>query len=304
MNGGGTFATTFLASAVEAIEMVAIVIGVGLIRGWRASLIGAGAGLLVLVVLGVGLGTALTSIPIDTLRLVIGALLLAFGLGWLRKGVTRVAAKGFAGDEEVVEDTDSHEQRLGMDWTGFVLSFKGVLLEGLEIAFIVVTFGATANQLTIAAIGGASAVVLVAVLGATFHRSLREIPRSVLILSVGLMLTTFGTFWAAEGLGVHWPGDEIALPVILAFYCLVAAALIALQRRRLLGGARRPTREPALGLDEGLRPLLVPLPCRRRLDDRRRGRRRAARHLGPRGGRSLRLVAAPFARSRSSSSAS
>jgi uncharacterized membrane protein len=101
-----------------------------------------------------------------------------------------------------------------------------------------VTFGATANQLTIAAVGGASAVVLVAVLGVAFHRSLRQIPRSVLILSVGLMLTTFGTFWAAEGLGVHWPGDEIALPVILAFYCLVSAGLIALQKRRLLGGAR------------------------------------------------------------------
>ena len=238
MNGGGTFATTFLASAVEAIEMVAIVIGVGLIRGWRASLIGAGLGLLVLVVLGVGLGTALTSIPIDTLRLIIGALLLAFGLGWLRKGVQRVAAKGFAGDEEEVEDTGSHEQRFGMDWTGFVLSFKGVLLEGLEIAFIVVTFGATANQLTIAAIGGASAVVVIAALGVVFHGSLRKIPRSVLILTVGLALSTFGTFWAAEGLGVHWPGDELALPVILAFYCAVAATLIALQRRRLLGGAR------------------------------------------------------------------
>ena len=238
MNGGGTFATTFLASVVEAIEMVAIVVGVGLIRGWRASLIGGGIGLLVLVVLGVGLGTALTSIPIDTLRLIIGALLLAFGLGWLRKGVTRVSAKGFGGDEEVVDDTGSHEKRFGMDWTGFVLSFKGVLLEGLEIAFIVVTFGATANQLTIAAIGGASAVVLVAMLGVTFHRSLRQIPRSVLILSVGLMLTTFGTFWAAEGLGVDWPGEELALPVILAFYCLVAAALIALQKRRLLGNAQ------------------------------------------------------------------
>jgi uncharacterized membrane protein len=238
MNGGGTFATTFLASVVEAIEMVAIVVGVGLIRGWRASLVGAGLGLLVLVVLSVGLGTALTSIPIDTLRLIIGALLLAFGLGWLRKGVQRVAAKGFAGDEEDVEDTGSHEQRFRMDWTGFVLSFKGVLLEGLEIAFIVVTFGATADQLTIAAIGGASAVVLVAVLGVTFHSSLTKIPRSVLILTVGLMLSTFGTFWAAEGLGVDWPGEEVALPVILTFYCLVAATLVALQRRRLLGGAR------------------------------------------------------------------
>ena len=146
MNGGGTFATTFLASAVEAIEMVAIVIGVGMIRGWRASLVGAGVGLLVLVVLSVGLGTALTSIAMDTLRLVIGALLLAFGLGWLRKGVTRVAAKGLAGDEEVVEDNGSREQRLGLDWTGFVLSFKGVLLEGLEVAFIVVTLGSTSQR--------------------------------------------------------------------------------------------------------------------------------------------------------------
>ena len=238
MNGGGTFATTFLASAVEAIEMVAIVIGVGMIRGWRASLVGAGVGLVVLVVLSLGLGTALTEIPIDTLRLIIGALLLAFGLGWLRKGVQRVAAKGLAGDEEEVEDDGSREKRLGLDWTGFVLSFKGVLLEGLEIAFIVVTFGATANQLWVGAIGGASAVVLVAALGIAFQGSLRKIPRSVLILSVGLMLTTFGTFWAAEGLGVDWPGDEIALPVILGFYCLVAAGLIALQRRRLLGNAQ------------------------------------------------------------------
>ena len=235
MNGGATFATTFLASAVEASEMVAIVLGVGMIRGWRASLLGAGVGMVVLIVLSLGLGTALTEIPIDALRLIIGALLLAFGLGWLRKGVQRVAAKGLGGDEEAVEDDESRETRFGLDWTGFVLSFKGVLLEGLEIAFIVVTFGATANQLWVGAIGGASAVVLVAALGIVFQGSLRKIPRSVLILSVGLMLTTFGTFWAAEGLGVDWPGDEIALPVILGFYCLVAAGLIALQRRRLLG---------------------------------------------------------------------
>src|SRR5262245_703335 len=181
MNGGGTFATTFLASAVEAIEMVAIVLGVGMIRGWRASLIGAGVGLVVLVVLSLGLGTALTEIPIDALRLIIGALLLAFGLGWLRKGVQRVAAKGFAGDEEMVEDDGGREQRFGLDWTGFVLSFKGVLLEGLEIAFIVVTFGTTANQLWVGAIGGAAAVVLVAALGLVFQGSLRKIPRSVLI---------------------------------------------------------------------------------------------------------------------------
>jgi uncharacterized membrane protein len=233
----GTFATTFFASAVEAIEMVAIVIGVGVIRGWRSALIGAGAGFVVLAVLGGALGTALTAIPIDTLRLVIGALLLAFGLGWFRKAVQRVAAKGFAGDDEEVEP-EGQETRFGLDWIAFVLTFKGVLLEGLEIAFIVVTFGATANELWLGAIGGGSAIVLVAGLGAMFHGSLRRIPRSVLILAVGLMLTTFGTFWGAEGLGAHWPGDELSLPGILAFYCLTAAALIALQRRALLGGAQ------------------------------------------------------------------
>jgi uncharacterized membrane protein len=238
MNGGGTFATTFLASVVEAIEMVAIVIGVGMIRGWRSSLIGAGVGLIVLVVVGLALGTALTEIPIDTLRLVIGALLLAFGLQWFRKAVRRVAVKGFAGDEEEVDAEAGAERRYGLDWTAFVLSFKGVLLEGLEIAFIVVTFGATANQLWLGAIGGGSAIVLVGALGVVFHGSLQKIPRSVLILAVGLMLTTFGTFWGAEGLGVDWPGDELALPAILGFYCLTAVALIFLQRRHLLGGAR------------------------------------------------------------------
>jgi uncharacterized membrane protein len=230
----GTFATTFFASAVEAIEMVAIIIGVGVVRGWRSALIGAGAGFVVLAVLGGALGTALTAIPIDTLRLVIGALLLAFGLGWFRKAVRRVAEKGFRGDEEEVE-LEGHETHFGLDWISFVLTFKGVLLEGLEIAFIVVTFGATANSIWVAAIGGGSALVVVGILGVLFHGSLTRIPRSVLILIVGLMLTTFGTFWGAEGLGVDWPGGDAAIPVILGFYCLVALALIALQRRAALG---------------------------------------------------------------------
>ena len=197
MNGGATFATTFLASTVEAIEMVAIVVGVGAIRGWRSTLIGAGAGFVVLVVVGGALGTALTAIPIDVLRLVIGALLLVFGLQWLRKAVRRVAAKGFAGDEEEVDADEQGETRWGLDWTAFVLSFKGVLLEGLEIAFIVVTFGAASGQLWLGAIGGGSALAILAVVGGVFHRKLSSIPRSVLILVVGLLLTTFGTFWSA-----------------------------------------------------------------------------------------------------------
>src|SRR5437762_2511756 len=120
---GGTFAATFFASVVEAIEMVAIVIGVGVIRGWRSSLVGAAVGFVVLAILGSGLGTALTSILIDTLRLVIGGLLLVFGLQWLRKGVQRVARKGFAGDEEEVDAEVDRGKHLGLDWTGFVLSF-------------------------------------------------------------------------------------------------------------------------------------------------------------------------------------
>jgi uncharacterized membrane protein len=217
--------------------MVTIVVGVGTIRGWRSTLIGAGSGFLVLAVVGGGLGVGLTAIPIGALRLLIGALLLVFGLQWFRKAVRRVALKGLAGDEEGVEAEGEGTSRFGLDWTAFVLAFKGVLLEGLEIAFIVVTFGAAARQLWLGAIGGGSALVLIGGLGAAFHRSLAKIPRSVLILVVGLLLSTFGTFWGAEGLGVHWPGGDVALPVLLGFYVLAAAALVTLQRRQAIGPA-------------------------------------------------------------------
>ena len=215
--------------------MVAIVVGVGVIRGWRSSLVGAGAGFVVLVIVGGGLGTALTSIPIDTLRLVIGGVLLVFGLQWLRKGVQRVARKGFAGDEEEVDAEVDRGTHFGLDWTAFVLSFKGVLLEGLEIAFIVVTFGAASKEIWLGAIGGGAAIVLVGALGFIFRGALMRIPRSVLILIVGLALTTFGTFWSAEGAHVRWPGGEAALPVLAAFYAVIAVSFIVLQRRRLFG---------------------------------------------------------------------
>jgi uncharacterized membrane protein len=231
----GTFVATFFASVVEAIEMVAIVVGVGVVRGWRSSLIGAAVGFVVLIVLGGALGTALTSIPIDTLRLIIGALLLVFGLQWLKKGVIRVASKGFAGDEEEVDADVDRGKHLGLDWTAFVLSFKGVLLEGLEIAFIVVTFGAASNEIWLGALGGGLAIVVVGAVGFVFRDSLVRIPRSVLILVVGLMLTTFGTFWAAEGVHVSWPGGEWALLALLALYLATAVLFVALQRRQLAG---------------------------------------------------------------------
>ncbi|HEY8678113.1 MAG TPA: hypothetical protein VIN39_05715 [Candidatus Dormibacteraeota bacterium] len=229
------FLTTFLASAVEAIEMVTIVVGVGATRGWRSTLIGAGAGFALLAVVVVVAGAALSAVPIGLLRLVVGALLLVFGLQWFRKGVMRVAARGLAGMKEMEFDQAERWAEKSMDWTAFVLSFKGVMLEGLEVAFIVVSFGANANHLGVAAIGGIAAVVLIGGVGLAIHHVVNRIPRSLLQLVVGVMLTTFGTFWSLEGLGVQWPAGDGAILGLLVLYVLTAAGYIVLERQRQLG---------------------------------------------------------------------
>jgi uncharacterized membrane protein len=231
---GFVLLTTFLASTVEAIEMVTIVVGVGATRGWRATLIGAASGFIVLAGVVAIFGLALSAIPIGPLRLIVGALLLVFGLQWFRKGVTRVAAHGLAGMRAGHPDEEAWTGS-GFDWTAFVLAFKGVVLEGLEVAFIVVTFGVTANQLGPAVIGGVSAVVLVGAVGAAVQPLVARIPRSLLQLVVGTMLTTFGTFWAVEGLGVIWPAGDAAILVLLALYALTALALISIERRHAFG---------------------------------------------------------------------
>ena len=228
--------TTFLASAVEALEMVTIVVGVGATRGWRSALLGAAAGFGALVVVVAGFGAALSVIPIGPLRVVIGALLLIVGIQWYRKGVVRVAVRGLGGVGETHADERAtpHE---GMDWTAFVLTFKGVLLEGLEVALIVVSFGANARQLVPAIIGGGSAIVVVGFTGFAVRRVVMRIPRSLLQLFVGVMLTTFGTFWALEGMGVAWPGGDGAIPMLFAAYGLTAIMFLALERRSLMAGA-------------------------------------------------------------------
>jgi uncharacterized membrane protein len=227
--------TTFLASAVEAIEMVTIVVGVGATRGWRSTLIGAASGFGLLAVVVAILGAALSVVPIGPLRLVIGALLLVFGLQWFRKGVMRVAARGLAG----IGGQDPHEAAEwtgpGMDWTAWFLSFKGVVLEGLEVAIIVVSFGAGANQLGGAVVGGVGAIIVVGGIGLALHRTVRRIPRSLLQLIVGVLLTTFGTFWALEGLGVAWPGADASIPGLLVLYGATALFYITLERNRALG---------------------------------------------------------------------
>jgi uncharacterized membrane protein len=227
--------TTFLASAVEAIEMVTIVVGVGATRGWRSTLIGAASGFGVLAVVVVVLGAALSRVPIGPLRLIVGALLLTFGLQWFRKGIRRVAARGLAG----IGGQDPHEAAEwtgpGMDWTAWFLAFKGVVLEGLEVAFIVVTFGAGANHFVAAVIGGVGAIIIVGGIGLALHQTVRRIPRSLLQLIVGVLLTTFGTFWAIEGLGINWPGSDAAIPLLLILYATTALTYITLERNRAFG---------------------------------------------------------------------
>ena len=233
MTGAGVvLLKTFLASSVEAIEMVIFVLGVGAARGWRSALIGAAAGFAVLAVTIAVLNVALAAIPIGPLRVIVGALLLLFGLQWYRKGIARVAARGLAGmGEEAVEEEDIPAS--GMDWVAFVLTFKGVLLEGLEIALIVVSFGLAAGQLGLSVIGAAAAVVVIGASGFALKGFVTRIPRSLLQLIVGTLLTSFGTFWSLEGLGVTWPQSDLDIVLLLVVYGLAAATYIVLERRRI-----------------------------------------------------------------------
>jgi uncharacterized membrane protein len=234
-------ASAFLASAVEGVEALTIVLAVGLTRDWRSALTGAGIAALALAAVIASLGPALTLVPIDDLRLVVGALLLIFGLQWLRKAILRAAGFRALHDEDEAFAREaaearaaSGERRAGLDWYAFTIAFKGVLLEGLEVAFIVLTFGSAQGSIPLAALGAGVAVVLVVVLGAVARAPLARVPENSLKFAVGVMLTTFGTFWGAEGAGVEWPGDEASLPVVLAFITLLALGLVsALRRRRL-----------------------------------------------------------------------
>jgi uncharacterized membrane protein len=235
------FFGTFLASAVEAVEALTIVLAVGVVRGWRSTLIGVGAATIVLAAIVAGLGPALQLIPIGTLRFVVGALLLAFGLQWLRKAVLRAAGYRPVHDEAAAfarERADAGAApapaRNRMDWYSFTVSFKGVLLEGLEVAFIVVSFGSTQGRLGLAAGAAAAAVVLVVAVGLLVRGPLERVPENSIKYAVGLLLTSFGVFWGGEGAGVEWPGADLAILGILAFVSLVSYTLTRELRRRRL----------------------------------------------------------------------
>jgi uncharacterized membrane protein len=229
----------FLASAVEMVEALTIVLAVGVTRGWRSTLIGAGLAMGALAVVIFALGPALTIIPIVVLRLVVGTLLLVFGMQWLRKAILRGSGFKSLHDEDAIYaremDAARHAGRVvraGMDWYSFTLAFKGVFLEGLEVAFIVVAFGGTPGGMSLAALGAALALVIVALAGLWVHRPLSRVPENTLKFAVGAMLTTFGIFWGAEGTGVSWPGDELALLGVLAYVLVISFVAMALLRRR------------------------------------------------------------------------
>ena len=239
MSGVFLFLSAFLASAVEMVEALTIVLAAGIARGWRSSLTGVGAAVVVLAVVVAVLGPALTVIPIDALRLVVGALLLVFGLQWLRKAILRASGLKALHDEDAIfarelaeASSAEHTERAGIDAYGFTLAFKGVLLEGLEVAFIVLTFGSTQGNVPLAAAAAAVALVLVAGVGIAVRAPLARVPENTMKFAVGAMLTTFGIFWAAEGAGAHWPGEDASLPAVLAFVVLLASGAVAMLKRR------------------------------------------------------------------------
>jgi uncharacterized membrane protein len=230
--------TAFLASAVEAVEALTVVLAVSVTRGWRSSLIGAGTATLALGAAIAAFGPALSLMPIDTLRVIVGTLLLVFGLQWLRKAILRAGGyKAFRDEEALYRAELAKAQaagttiRAGMDWYAFTLAFKGVFLEGLEVAFIVLAVGTSQGSIPLAALGAGIALVLVVVVGALVHQPLSRVPENTMKFAVGLMLATFGSFWSVEGLALTWPGADGALLGIFVWLTLVALGLVAVLRR-------------------------------------------------------------------------
>jgi Ca2+/H+ antiporter, TMEM165/GDT1 family len=249
---GPVLLSSFLAASIEAVEIVALVVAVGAARSWRASLLGAGCALLLLAATIGALGPALESIPLRPVRLVVGSLLLVFGLGWMRKGLVLVSRDGWMAGGVGEEEVPSASSSGALDLTAFALSFKGVSLEGLEIAVVVVALGSGAGEFWPAALGAVAALVVLGALGALTYTLVARLPRRILQLGVGLVLATFGTFWAVEGAGGRWPGGEAALVGIAALYAATAAALLRMARRWRASAARAPA--PAAALPSRLGP--------------------------------------------------
>jgi uncharacterized membrane protein len=228
----------FLASLVEAVEALTIVLAVATVRGWRPAGLGATAGLLSLALIVAGLGPLLDRVPLHLLQLAIGVLLLLFGMRWLRKAVLRAAGVIPLHDEaaayttqtaELREQASRHEARL--DWLAALASFKAVLLEGLEVVFIVIAVSAGRGLLVPASAGALAACLMVAGFGFAVHRPLARVPENTLKFAVGVMLSAFGVFWTGEGLGVAWPGADLAIVAFVALFLAAGVGAVTLARR-------------------------------------------------------------------------
>ncbi len=237
---GPPMAAAFLASLVEFVEALTVVLAVGVTRGWRSALAGTGGALALLLVLVVALGPALQRIPLQGIQLAVGTLLLLFGLRWLRKAILRAAGIIPLHDELVAfaKETAALGTGLGMgrgagwDREGLMTAFKIVMVEGIEVVFIVIAVGATGGLLVPAAVGALGALAVVVALGVALHRPIARIPENALKFMVGGMLSGFGAFWVGEGLGLAWPASDFALVMLSVGFLVAGLAIVPLCRMR------------------------------------------------------------------------
>jgi uncharacterized membrane protein len=239
MTSSALFIAVFLACVVEAVEALTIVLAAGTSRDWRSAITGVVAGVVVLAAIVAVLGPAVVVLPLEGLRLVVGGLLLIFGLQWLRKAILRASRLKALHDEDAIFATElaaaraapSGRRGVVADWYSFTLSFKGVVLEGLEVAFIALTFGANQQNIPLAALAALVAVLVVTIAGIAVRAPLARVPENTMKFLVGIMLTSFGIFWGAEGAGAVWPGADAALLVVVPAVALFAVLLVAALRR-------------------------------------------------------------------------
>ncbi len=236
-HAGPSVLASFLASIVEFVEALTVVLAVGVTRGWRGAIAGTLLALLVLLVLVVALGPALTQVPIDIVQLVVGALLILFGMRWLRKAILRASGIIPLHDEDALFAKETKNLRgiggIGRGWdkVAIAAAFKITMLEGTEVVFIVIAVGAGGSGLLLpAAIGALAALVLVVALGLIVHKPLSTIPENTLKFGVGVLLSGFGTFWVGEGMGVDWPGADWSILGLTAAFLVVALAMVPLCR--------------------------------------------------------------------------
>ena len=233
-------AAVFLASSVEMVEALTIVLAAGTTRSWRSALEGTGAAIVVLGVLVAVVGVPLVKyVPISTMRLVIGALLLIFGLQWLRKAILRASGlKAMHNEDEIYEKEVARLGAIpgspsGRDATAFTVAFKGVFLEGLEVVIVVLTLGVANHRLALAAWAAAAAILVIGLVGVIVSRQLSKVPENAMKMAVGMMLVSFGSFWSGEGIGVHWPLSDLSILGLIALYGLATLVMV-----KVLSGVR------------------------------------------------------------------